>query len=398
MTPWPSAVDVTTADVFKGDIHAARLHRTPDGVEFRYLADYTGPAVATTLPVGRAPAARPGGALPSFFTGLLPEGRRLSALRRAVKTSVDDELSLLLAVGGDTIGDVRVVEAGTVPSPIPPRAVLDGRLDFRRLLAQLDVIPDRSGLPGVQAKASAAMITLPATSAGVACILKLDPPEYPGLTQNEALMLMACRRTGLEAATATLLQDDHGEHALAVVRFDRRLRSGASTALLAVEDGCQVLGRAPGDKYVVGYEAAFAALAAVCDARLLAVRTLLAQLAFAIVTGNGDAHAKNFSVLQQPDGEWRVTPAYDVPSSQPYGDSTLAMAVNGRRSDVGARDLLALAAALGLPEPAGRRVLRNTVEAVDTWLPLLDDMPYDLARRRKLARVVDQRRSRLSPA
>jgi len=149
---------------------------------------------------------------------------------------------------------------------------------------------------------------------------------------------------------------------------------------------------------VVGYAAAFAALAAVCDARLLAVRTLLAQLAFAIVTGNGDAHAKNFSVLQQPDGEWRVAPAYDVPSSQPYGDSTLAMAVNGRRSDVGARDLLALAAALGLAEQAARRVLRNTVGAVDTWLPLLDDMPYDLARRRELARVVDQRRTRLSPA
>jgi len=136
----------------------------------------------------------------------------------------------------------------------------------------------------------------------------------------------------------------------------------------------------------------------VCDARALAVRTLIAQLAFSIVTGNGDAHAKNFSVLQRPDGEWRVSPAYDVPSSQPYGDTTLAMSVNGRRSDVGARDLLALGHELGLAEPAGRRVLRSTVGAVDAWLPLIDDMPYDLARRRKLTRVVAQRRSRLTPA
>ena len=43
-----------------------------------------------------------------------------------------------------------------------------------------------------------------------------------------------------------------------------------------------------------------------------------------MLSANGDAHAKNFSVLQQPDGEWRVAPAYDVPTSQPYGDSTLA--------------------------------------------------------------------------
>ncbi|WP_414819923.1 HipA domain-containing protein [Serinicoccus sp. CNJ-927] len=35
-------------------------------------------------------------------------------------------------------------------------------------------------------------------------------------------------------------------------------------------------------------------------------------------TGNGDLHAKNLSVLQR-DGEWRVAPVYDVPSTVPYG-------------------------------------------------------------------------------
>lgn len=60
---------------------------------------------------------------------------------------------------------------------------------------------------------------------------------------------------------------------------------------------------------LVGYAASIAALAAACDVRLLAVRTLLEQLVYAILSGHGDAHAKNFSVLQQPDGEWRVSPA-----------------------------------------------------------------------------------------
>ena len=118
---------------------------------------------------------------------------------------------------------------------------------------------------------------------------------------------------------------------------------------------------------------------------------------FSILAANGDAHAKNFSVLQQPSGEWRVSPAYDVPTSQPYGDSTLAMPVNGRRSDVGARDVEALAAQLGLPASATRRVLHQATERVELWLPLLDDLPYDLGRRRKLRRVVEQRRARLAP-
>lgn len=32
--------------------------------------------------------------------------------------------------------------------------------------------------------------------------------------------------------------------------------------------------------------------------------------------------------------------AYNVPTSQPYGDSTLAMPINGRRSDAGRRTTL----------------------------------------------------------
>ena len=70
---------------------------------------------------------------------------------------------------------------------------------------------------------------------------------------------------------------------------------------------------------------------------------------------------------------------------------------NGRRSDVGARDVEALAAQLGLPASATRRVLHQATERVELWLPLLDDLPYDLGRRRKLRRVVEQRRARLAP-
>ena len=120
-----SPLDVAAADVWKGERRAARLERTPVGVRFSYAPDYTGPPVATTLPVSTEPVLSPGTSLPAYFTGLLPEGRRLGALRRAVKTSADDELSLLLAVGADAIGDVRVVPAGEPPGSVDPRVHLD---------------------------------------------------------------------------------------------------------------------------------------------------------------------------------------------------------------------------------------------------------------------------------
>src|SRR5438552_2279477 len=75
-----------------GSRHAERRGKSSSRT---YVRDSLEPAVATTLPVTPEPLVRTGGAVPAYFAGLLPEGRRLGALRRAVKTSADDELSLL---------------------------------------------------------------------------------------------------------------------------------------------------------------------------------------------------------------------------------------------------------------------------------------------------------------
>ncbi|MET3429023.1 HipA-like protein [Actinoplanes tereljensis] len=145
---------VDEADVFKAGQHAGTLIRNQDGIEFRYLdawVDAGGPPVATTLPVTSEPVVRPGGALPAYFTGLLPEGRRLGALRRAVKTSADDELSLLLAVGADAVGDVQVVPSGVQPTEVPARVAIERVSDIRfaDLLIELGIRAQRVALPGV---------------------------------------------------------------------------------------------------------------------------------------------------------------------------------------------------------------------------------------------------------
>jgi len=188
--------EVETADVYKAGRLAATLSRTLAGVEFRYREDYRSRArraVATTLPLSGGPVRRDGGALPAYFTGLLPEGRRLGALRRAVKTSADDELSLLLAVGADAIGDVQVVPQGVPPGDVPPEVDLarTDTLRFSAVLADLGIRAQRSALPGVQDKTSAAMLNLPVARAGERYLLKLNPVEYPHLVENEAFFLAA---------------------------------------------------------------------------------------------------------------------------------------------------------------------------------------------------------------
>ena len=74
---------IDEADVLKAGAVAATLTRTSRSIEFRYLPEWIDggmPAIATSLPVTAESVVRPGGALPEYFAGLLPEGRRLGAL------------------------------------------------------------------------------------------------------------------------------------------------------------------------------------------------------------------------------------------------------------------------------------------------------------------------------
>lgn len=397
---------VERAAVLKQGRRAATLERRTDAVVFTYEPEYItaeGPPVATTLPTSAQPVVtHAAGALPPFFSGLLPEGRRLSALRAAVKTSVDDELTLLLAVGGDTVGDVQVVPDGDDPEEIAPR-VTAARWEevrfadlFSASVGGASAI-DRVALAGVQEKVSARMINVPVARASSRFMLKLDSPDFPHLVANEAFFLEAARRSGLDVAEAEVVHDATGAAGLLVRRFDRVRGPSGDVAMFAQEDACQVLGRFPADKYRVTTEDVIRALADVCRARPVAALTLLKQVVFAYLSCNGDAHAKNFSVRRLSTGEWRVTPAYDLPTSYPYGDTTMALSVNGRqREDIGRGGFIALGTAVELRTRAVERVLDELCEAVDLWIDELPSLPFDARMLRKLRRAVEYRRERLS--
>jgi serine/threonine-protein kinase HipA len=242
------------------------------------------------------------------------------------------------------------------------------------------------------------VISVPVARSGERYLLKLNPiGEYPNLVDNEAFFLAVAGKSGLRVPPASLVTDSEGAHGLLVQRFDRVTVDG-QLATLAVEDGCQAADRPPADKYLLGAERVTAALVSLCDAPIVAGRELIRQLAFAYLTGNGDAHAKNFSVLQDPTGEWMVSPAYDVPCSYVYGDHTMALSIGGRGGeDFGFKDFAALGASLGVPERAIRRAVTELLERTDLWLTDVDELPFDSGVLAKLKRVIKHRRMRLSP-
>ncbi len=402
----PDVRSVQVADVHKAGRQVATLRRQNGGVEFSYDPGYQGPAVALTLPVSTEPVFTPAGAVPPFFAGLLPEGRRFSSLQRLVKASANDELSLLLAVGGDTIGDVVVVAHGATPHPIPPLVTVTadfGEVRFADLLAESGIV-DAAGLPGVQDKVSARVISLPVAASHQRFILKLNPPEFPHVVENEAFFLGVAKRARLPVATAELVVDRDGVAGLLVARFDRIAGDGTEPVARACEDACQVLGLWPADKYNVTSEELTARVSDECASPTLAVRDIFRQLCFAWLTGNGDVHAKNISVIQHNTSgqhntsEWRVSPAYDLPSTLFYRDYSMALTVGGRSDGLSRRRWMEFASEIGLALPAAATIINDLLESTSDLIDTIaaGALPFDPKTTNDVVRNLTNRRRLLT--
>jgi serine/threonine-protein kinase HipA len=305
------AKKIHQAVVYKKGRAAATLTRhARSGVVFSYLPHYLssgGPAIASTLPALDVPVSLGHGAVPAFFAGLLPEGERLAKLRWAVKTTITDEFSLLLAAGQNPVGDVRVVPAGDIPEPVPPLLRVSTTMESVRF-ADFAAVPgpvDPSALAGLQDKVTASYVHDKDPSR--AYILKFNDGSHARQVETEHLLLSKARRLSIPVARARLVHDGAGQAALLVSRFDR-----SPSGPLAVEDGAQLLGLPPSRKYAIPTEAVAAAVVGLCSAQVLAARNVFLQFLFGWLTGNGNLHAKNISVVQHPGGEWFVAPAYDL--------------------------------------------------------------------------------------
>lgn len=369
---------VAQADVYCNDNLAGYLTRQDDGsIAFTYDVHYLhdgGSAIATSLPAARYAYVGPGGALPSFFSGLLPEGHRLTVLKDATKTSLSDELTLLMAVGSDTPGNVRVIPAGSKleQTPVVAEFSTTEDLDFSALSRTLD----RHSIPGVQDKISATMLTTPVEFKNSAYLLKLDPRDHPHLVLNEALHLKAARALKLPVAKNQLVMDSKANPGLLVERFDRMaVEPEAQPERLPLEDAMQVLNLPPASKYAVSTEQVIQALAQHCQAPVLARRNLYIQFVFAWLTGNGDLHGKNVSILANEQGQFGVAPIYDIPCTLVYGDDTMALTVAGKTKNLKRKHWAELAGELGLADRAAQSANQLALKAALT--ADLDELPFE---------------------
>lgn len=348
---------MTALAVWRGTRRVGRLDTAPSGeVRFTYApAVVAAPApsdrVGVRCPVRAAPYVGPDAA--AVFENLLPEGGLLFALGQATKHDPSDTVGLLGVVGGECAGALQLWPDDVTVLPAPAyESVTAPALEtaFTQAGGQLRQAAGRASLSGTQPKLAlwrrppsdpspggtthpTPEYRLPRNGAPTTVVVKRASAEFPGLLESElvGMRLMVAAGVPVASSAPCLVAPNCHESA----RFDRTMDADGTVHRLHAEDGCQLTGRAPRNKYAGAGGVAFQDLVAVLrrwGATPATDREQLLRWALAnAVMGNYDAHAKNVSVTYDEAGMLRLAPAYDVVVTTLFQglDRTFALAFGG---------------------------------------------------------------------
>ncbi len=135
---------------------------------------------------------------------------------------------------------------------------------------------------------------------------------------NEHLSMQIARQVfGIETAENAMIFFENGAPAYITKRFDV-LADGAK---LAQEDFASLTGRSPqthGENYKHqgSYLELFGVMKKYVPAYQVEAPKLFKLILFNYLISNGDAHYKNFSLLETPLGDFKLSPAYDLLNSR----------------------------------------------------------------------------------
>jgi serine/threonine-protein kinase HipA len=377
---------ISSLDVLLNDVRVGTIVRTPgDFNAFSFEDSYraTGGFPVLSLSFRAAtgglrkdpkPVAK---ALPAFFANLLPEDKLREAMEKHHAGSVraGNDFDLLVALGSDLPGAVHVVPSdGTV-------ACLDN-LSAPKPKARFSLAGVQMKLSVIKNTGKGGGLTLPLGDEHGSYIAKFPSTSFLGVSENEYANLALAEALGMEVPERELVEQSEFEDipkefetlsdgkVLLVKRFDR----GANGERIHIEDFAQVFGVNPSRKYE---GAAYHDIAAALNVAVSSAAALefVRRLALAAVTGNGDMHLKNWSLIyREASDKPQLAPVYDVLSTVPYIPSdAMALSLAGERpfKALNVQRWKAFANRARLPEAALLRAVADTVERVnEIWWSL----------------------------
>lgn len=373
----------------KSGIVEVRLHGEPVGVlvngkktgsaTFRYYDDA---AYDLSLSLPRSKKEFNVVETRNWFEGLLPEGDRHALLAKHFILTAVDYTGLLSEIGYECAGAVTF---GDAPEPDS----LVAGTDLAVILPTLPHVHEgaydsalRSSLAGFQNKVAAVKWGkhwLVPHGHTTTHIIKPENARWAGMVDAEAWAMELASHAAKTADTSII--EVGGVRALASTRFDRFYYDGESHPIHQ-EDLNQALGLSMEHKYAkVGGNKktmpSFRKLAALLTEHAVdpdrELTELVKQMTVTMVLGNTDAHAKNFGLIHDVEGNVSLSPMYDIVPVVHFipKDLQLALTINSifRIDRVRFYDLVEEAKSWGVDHDKAEKLVRSTVDAVADAVP-----------------------------
>lgn len=217
-------------------------------------------------------------------------------------------------------------------------------------------------------------------------IAKFNREDLPTLVLNESSTLQLGREV---LGSGEITKAERGQLrgfdgiVLLVERFDRH-----GDERLRLEDFAQILSKPRGRDFNGKYQSSYEEAAGVIEKYSARSRIDLARyfsrVVFNLVVGNADAHLKNFSLLERPEG-LRLSPAYDLVNTivYPEYERLAALEIGGRKrsfEEIDRPQLENFGRDIGLPDRAVRKAIDDLAKgfaSAPTLKPLDHVQPND---------------------
>ncbi len=209
-----------------------------------------------------------------------------------------------------------------------------------------------------------------------------DPKGYGLIEYAYYKMAKAC---GIEMSDCRILEEGGRDHFM-TRRFDRRAGGGKlhmqSLCALAHYDF-----NAPG---AYSYEQALLAIRKL-GLGMTALEEQFRRMVFNITGRNHDDHVKNIAFLMNPDGKWRLSPAFDVTYSfNPTGEFTSShqMMLNMKQDNFTLNDFKTCARNASMKRGRAERIIGEVRAVISRWRDYADEAGVNPAQRDKIQKVL----------
>jgi len=331
------------------------------------------------------------------LSNLLPEGAFRELIAQGMKTHIDNEFQIFSYLGQDLPG--TLIATSMEPDAVP-ESVLTTYGNAKAVKLSLENKENKFSLAGVQIKFSMkekdGRYNLASGDDLGDWIIKTPSTKHKNVPLNEYTAMTLAEMAGVEIPEIRLIELDKLDNlppinlpdeklAFAIRRFDRH-----DNDRIHMEDFGQILVKYPHEKYnATNYEQIGKIIYQYSGDGLTDAQQFVRRLLVNILLANGDAHLKNWSLFYPDRMAARLSPAYDIVTTNVYIEDEIKLALNLGKSKewykTTSENFKYWADKSDIPWRAIKPHINDTMDkARSLWPQALKALPMDEAHKDKL--------------